>query len=40
MCSPEREFEAGDNKVEGSDNNSEEEEPVPDSKLLPELQVI
>ncbi|KAG1769586.1 poly polymerase catalytic domain-containing protein [Suillus occidentalis] len=33
----EREFEDGDSKVEGSDSNSKEE-PVPDSKLLPELQ--
>lgn len=33
----EREFEDGDSKVEGSDGNSKEE-PVPDSKLLPELQ--
>ncbi|KIK47946.1 hypothetical protein CY34DRAFT_149122 [Suillus luteus UH-Slu-Lm8-n1] len=34
----EREFEAGDSKAEGGDSNSKEEEPVPDSKLLPELQ--
>lgn len=34
----EREFEDGDSKVESSGSNSKEEEPVPDSKLLPELQ--
>ncbi|KAG1908515.1 poly polymerase catalytic domain-containing protein [Suillus fuscotomentosus] len=40
VAAKERVFEDEDNKAESSGSNSKEDEPVPESKLLPELQVI